>query len=802
MLTQILVAVLVVSVAVMVARDLARTKTEGPLGQPDGSGYELRPRFVGERHGDHTGTSARDRYGPGTSPAGYDAGPGHRPRPMDSAPANFQPSRPDAPDGQGSSAGRDGVPSEQGKRHVRTRLGWLVAIPAVAVTAIALCVAGLAYALNGTRINSSRSSVRDEAIVWAAVLGIVMIIVLFLAARATIAVARSVLRPLYTARARALALADGRSANVAPAEVASPDEIGDIARALERIRTKMSRPGEEEAGLRSKLDSMLVNLSQRGQSLAERQMRLIEHLEHGEQNTERRASLFRTNRIAARMYRNSQNLLVLAGHELSSGWNQPVALMSVIRAAVSEVEENERVSAYAQPEIAVAGPAVHDVVHLLAELIQNATSFSAVDMPVEISGQLLNTGGVLISITDRGVGMSAQEIAYANWRLENPPSADIDVPKWIGLFVVARLAARHSVRVRLQLAEYGGLTALVWLPDELIVRQAAAVPVPVGLAGSGSGGSRRGAHEAVMGPGGGAGQRSVAAARFAEAAPEEATQSVPFGQTVTPEVRRQPGSVRAAAASRPIPPADPAAPGSSGPGPLGVPGGQAAGGQAAGGQAVSQGRQHETASVDAVIVPPTGNPAEQRRLPIFDAVESHWFRGGRTRGSSRTVGNGWSSPGDDGWRTAETVESPTMGSPTAAGLPQRLPNANLVPGAIPSPQPAAMPTRSAAEARDRLARLQRGVTEGRTAVGEAAKPTGDDESLSVLVWADPRRERDRSTRLGGPCGFCDGLISLPRQAVVVCGAPEAPVQHDHYADPEHHIERDEVSAGPAPQPGH
>jgi len=207
----------------------------------------------------------------------------------------------------------------------------------------------------------------------------------------------------------------------------------------------------------------------------------------------------------------------------------------------------------------------------------------------------------------------------------------------------------------------------------------------------------------------------VAAARFAEAGPEVATQSVPFGQTVTPEVRRQPGSVRAAAASRPISPANPATAESSGPGPLVAVG------------VIRQDGQPETSSVDAVIVPPTGNPAEERRLPIFDAVESNWFKGGRrTPGSSRTAGNRWSSPGDDGWRAANTVESPTVGSPTAAGLPQRLPNANLVPGAIPSAQPATMPARSAAEARDRLAGLQRGVTEGRTAAGESARPTGED----------------------------------------------------------------------------
>src|SRR5260370_16139536 len=135
-----------------------------------------------------------------------------------------------------------------------------------------------------------------------------MVVVRVLAARATIAVAGSVLRPLYAARARALALADGRPVSVAPAGVASPDEIDDIARALERMRTKMSQPASDEASLRSRLDAMFVNLSQRGQSLAERQMRLIKHLEHGEQNPERRGRPFRVDRTAARMYPNSQQL--------------------------------------------------------------------------------------------------------------------------------------------------------------------------------------------------------------------------------------------------------------------------------------------------------------------------------------------------------------------------------------------------------------------------------------------------------------------------------------------------------------
>ena len=229
------------------------------------------------------------------------------------------------------------------------------------------------------------------AILWAVAIVIVMITVLVLAAWATIGTARSVLQPLYRLRSRAMALASGRPSDAAPADVASPDEIGDIARAVEQTRSTISRLGGNEAGLRSKLDAMFVNLSHRGQSLVERQMRLIELLEQSEQDQERRAILFRLNRIAARMHRDSQNLLVLAGHELSSSWNQPMMMVNVIRTAVSEIEEYERVSVHAQPDIALSGPAVNDMVHLLAELIQNATSFSAVDMPVEVSGQLLNS---------------------------------------------------------------------------------------------------------------------------------------------------------------------------------------------------------------------------------------------------------------------------------------------------------------------------------------------------------------------------------------------------------------------------
>ena len=692
MLAQILVVILSVTVVAVVVVDFARTNSEDLLGHHDGSGYEVRPMVIGGTRGDHTGAPFPEPFGDDTPAAGHDVGLGQRPGRMGPSAADFQPSRAGSPLGQGPSATPDTlsrepdrVSREQSRRHVRSRLQLLVIIPAVAVAVVVACVIGLVGALSSTRTNSPG----NQAVAWAVVLGVVMIVVLLLAARATIGTARSVLQPLYRLRGRALGLADGGASDEAPADLASPDEIGDIARAFEQMRTRMSRLGGHEAGLRNKLDPMFVNLSHRSQSLVERQMRLIESLVQREEDRERRAVLFRMNRIAARMHRDSQNLLVLAGHELPSNWNQPMVLMNLVRAAVSEIEEYERVSVYAQPDIAVSGPAVNDMVHLLAELIQNATSFSAVDMPVDVTGQLLNTGGVLISITDRGVGMSMQEIAHANWRLENPPSPDADVPKWIGLLVVARLAARRGVRIRLQEAEFGGLTALVWIPDELTTRETAVVPRDFSHRGLGA--PRRPAHGITVDARGAAPQQHMAATQAA---------GIRQGWQQGPDapVPGRSGTTQLASA----PPA------------IEVP------------------LQEETDSGDSSVIMPTGNPAEERRLPIFEAVESNWFRGGRqVPGSAHTAvrtESQWSSPADVGWRAAETVESPTVGSSTEAGLPRRQPNANLVPGTIPSTQPAAAPSRSPTEVRERLARFQRGATEGRAAASEAAGTPGHDES--------------------------------------------------------------------------
>lgn len=246
------------------------------------------------------------------------------------------------------------------------------------------------------------------------------------------------------------------------------------------------------------LGAILERLSRRSQGLAERQARLIGNLEQAEQDGDRLASLYKVNRIATCMYRSSQNLLVLAGHDISKAWDQPMPLVKLIRIAASGIEDYDRVVLNAPPDAVVSGRAVNDLAHLLAELIENATSFSAGTMPVVISGQVLNGGGVVVGITDRGFGMSANEMAYANWRLGNPAAVDATVPS-IGLFVVGRLAARHGIGVRLQQAEPGGVTTLVWLPRDVLVYQDAAMPQTASDPGRTR--PRRDSHEAAADPG-------------------------------------------------------------------------------------------------------------------------------------------------------------------------------------------------------------------------------------------------------------------------------------------------------------
>ena len=314
----------------------------------------------------------------------------------------------------------------------------------------------------------------------AAVAAAVLIIVLL----ATVVIARSMVRPLRQLKGGALEVAEARlpeevrelstageadqGVEVEPIGVHSTDEIGQVARAFDQVHQEAVRLAADEARLRGSVSAMFVSLSRRSGSLLERLLRLIDSLELGEQDSERLADLFRMDHLATRMRRNSENLLVLAGQEPPRRWAEPVSLADVVRASVSEIEQYDRVVLDMQPGLGVTGNAVADVVHLLAEIIENATTFSAKGTQVTVSAHSLRSGGALINVIDSGMGMTEDQLAQVNWRLENPPVADVEVSRHMGLFAVAHLAARHGVRVRLKAVTGGGLIARVWLPGALI----------------------------------------------------------------------------------------------------------------------------------------------------------------------------------------------------------------------------------------------------------------------------------------------------------------------------------------------
>jgi signal transduction histidine kinase len=650
-------------------------------------------------------------------------------------------------------------------------------------------------------------ALRRGSIISAAVIGSGVLVVLVLSLLFTVIVGRSMVRPLRRLRTGALEVAgirlpetvrrmsesDGENVpiDVEPIDVDSLDEIGEVARAFDQVHREALRLAANEAALRGNVNAMFVNLSRRSQSLVERQIRLIDELEQGEQDAERLGSLFQMDHLATRMRRNSENLLVLAGHESSRRWNQPVPLVDVLRAAISEIEQYERVTLNVQPGIAVRGPAVNDVVHLIAELAENATSFSSADTPVSVSGHLLSSGGVLLDITDEGVGMGAEEMAHANWRLDNPPVVDVAVSRRMGLFVVARLAARHGVRVRLRPATGTGLTALVWLPDEVVVRETGSKPPGFGpladtlraAIGPGTPASPADLVDAsrvsgmadvseLTGDWAGAGRTSteqeVAAARAPRFAPLQADGgNGPLGPPRVPGAGPHPGQA-GITSTGPIPQVAPdsaaalaEAPtikegqpelgivrdgGATGPLPafgtgewstplssadaasvLGAPVAEA---RRASGSFRTQDFGFGSAAGE-VIVPPASSLGEENRLPIFEAVESDWFRRGRPSvelpGMKGSAGFGWTSPGDAGWLAAEAAAVPTSGGTTLAGLPRRVPQANLVPGAVAeSPARAPAPVRSASATRERFASLQRGIREGRAAASDQVDGTDED----------------------------------------------------------------------------
>ncbi|MYX47097.1 histidine kinase, partial [Streptomyces sp. SID89] len=245
------------------------------------------------------------------------------------------------------------------------------------------------------------------------------------------------------------------------------NEIGEVGQALNTLQRAAVEAAVKQAELRAGVSEVFVNLARRSQVLLHKQLTLLDTMERRTEDTEELADLFRLDHLTTRMRRHAEGLVILSGAAPSRQWRKPVQLMDVVRAAVAEVEDYERVEVRRLPRVALTGPAVADITHLVAELLENATVFSPPHTAVQVIGERV-ANGFTLEIHDRGLGMSAEALLDANLRLAETPEFELSDTDRLGLFVISRLAQRQNVRVSLQPSPYGGTTAVVFLPDALL----------------------------------------------------------------------------------------------------------------------------------------------------------------------------------------------------------------------------------------------------------------------------------------------------------------------------------------------
>lgn len=245
-------------------------------------------------------------------------------------------------------------------------------------------------------------------------------------------------------------------------------EIARIAEAFEEARQAVVRAAEGEAAAHKRLNDVIVTLARRNQSLLQRLLARLETLQRRADRPEELETLFELDHLATRMRRHAEGLVVLSGRPAGRTWRNPVRLVDVARAAAAEVEDYTRVEVEPMGRAALVGPVVADTVHLLAELIENGVAFSPPPTMVRVRGERVGRG-FAIEIEDRGLGLSAEELARCNELLATDPEPELGDTARLGLFVVARLAARHAIGVTLRPSPFGGITAIVLVPLDLVV---------------------------------------------------------------------------------------------------------------------------------------------------------------------------------------------------------------------------------------------------------------------------------------------------------------------------------------------
>jgi hypothetical protein len=334
-------------------------------------------------------------------------------------------------------------------------------------------------------LSAGSQDAQDEANRQALLYTLILTLVLWLTVGLSFLMARSMVRPLQSLTQTANEVAEERLPGLVdklqqakdprdldivpePVPVTSGDEVGQVSAAFNSVHRVAIQVATQQAALRRSIGDMFINLARRSQSLIDRQLEMLDDLERTETDPETLEHLFRLDHLATRMRRNAEDLIVLSDAEPGRHWVEPMTVTDVARAAAAEVEQYQRIEFLPMVDIEVAGHVAVDVIHLLAELMENATSFSPPNTKVQIAGQAVPHGYV-IEIEDRGLGMSDKELVQANERLANPPEIDFALSRVLGLYVVGRLGQRHGIKVQLRHSWYGGVTALVLLPHALLV---------------------------------------------------------------------------------------------------------------------------------------------------------------------------------------------------------------------------------------------------------------------------------------------------------------------------------------------
>jgi signal transduction histidine kinase len=333
-----------------------------------------------------------------------------------------------------------------------------------------------------------------------------------------------------------------------PPDTSTIREIARIAESFATVQRAAVAAAVDQARMRKGVNQVFLNISMRSQSLLHRQLGVLDSMERRTSEPEALADLFRLDHLTTRMRRHSEGLIILSGATPGRGWRDPVPVVDVLRAALAEVEDYVRVDVVSESRDLVAGNAVNDVIHLVAELIENATVFSPPNTPIEVRADRVGTG-LVAEIEDRGLGLSAGELADINRRLATPPEFDLADSEQLGLFVVARLAARHNIRVSLRPSAYGGITAILLLPFGVIVREEDVSPAddprdwPPGLTGRHRPATVMPGHLMTAGPSAPAAERQQPEVpRISPRAPAELEQAAPQARAALPPPPAAPGT--------------------------------------------------------------------------------------------------------------------------------------------------------------------------------------------------------------------------------------------------------------------